>query len=287
MELDVSKNKITVHCKNCEIKFLKDKIEVKRTNNHFCSNKCSREYNIILQAKLSQKRKDEYYLNPKKCINCQEAIEYERKCEKKYCSTKCSAIYTQKNRGHHKWTDKGKKYLSDLAKNQIHTKHGSHLVCPNCKIQFYKHKKSKQIYCSHVCWSQYVKNNHLLRNKVGGFREKGGRGKQGWYKGYYCNSSWELAWVIYNLEHGVKFIRNKKGFPYIFNNKKFNFFPDFIIESTNEYVEIKGYLDGKNKAKIDAFPHKLNVIDKNNIKTYINYVTERYGEDFINLYELK
>jgi len=31
------------------------------------------------------------------------------------------------------------------------------------------------------------------------------RGKAGFYKGYHCMSSWELAYVIYNLEHNVSF----------------------------------------------------------------------------------
>lgn len=36
-----------------------------------------------------------------------------------------------------------------------------------------------------------------------------GRSKCGTYRGIYCRSSWELAFVIYNLEHGINFIANK------------------------------------------------------------------------------
>ena len=28
-----------------------------------------------------------------------------------------------------------------------------------------------------------------------------GYGKHGWYKEYWCDSSWELAYVIYNLDY--------------------------------------------------------------------------------------
>jgi hypothetical protein len=277
--------KILVNCKECNVEFLKNASEVKRTNNHYCSNKCSREHNYKLQKISLEKRKNEYYNNPKKCINCDSIIEFDNKNKNNYCSIKCAAIYTQRNGGHHKWSDEGKRILSSLAKNREHLKQGLYLNCPNCKNSFYVHKKSKQIYCSQNCRNEYVKVHGLLKGKVGGYREKGGRGKQGWYKGYYCNSSWELAWVIFNLEHNIKFKRNTARFPYVYNNKSYNFYPDFILESTNEYFEIKGYLDNKNKAKINSFPFKLNVIDKHKIKMYIDYVTSKYGKDFINLYE--
>ncbi|MEI7942893.1 MAG: hypothetical protein WCH76_06985 [Candidatus Riflemargulisbacteria bacterium] len=45
--------------------------------------------------------------------------------------------------------------------------------------------------------------------KSGGYRRKSGRGKHGWYKGIWCDSSWELAWVMYHLDHGIPFERNK------------------------------------------------------------------------------
>ena len=37
----------------------------------------------------------------------------------------------------------------------------------------------------------------------GGYRKGSGRRKKGWYKGFWCDSSWELAWVIYQIEHDI------------------------------------------------------------------------------------
>ena len=37
----------------------------------------------------------------------------------------------------------------------------------------------------------------------GGLRPGSGRGKMGYYKGYYCRSSWELAWIVYQIEHNI------------------------------------------------------------------------------------
>jgi endogenous inhibitor of DNA gyrase (YacG/DUF329 family) len=278
-------SKILVNCKKCNIEFLKYKSEIKRTNNHFCSNKCSVEFNgKTISPQLKLYRVEKYNLNPNKCGYCNTNLEYSRR-NNKFCSTKCAAIENQKFGGHKKWDIEGKKRLSELAKKQIRVKTRKSILCPHCNNNFLKTEKSKQIYCSQNCRNEYVKVNGLLKGKRGGYREKGGRGKQGWYKGYYCNSSWELAWVIFNLEHNIKFKRNTAGFPYVYNNKSYNFYPDFILESTNEYFEIKGYLDNKNKAKINSFPFKLNVIDKHKIKMYIDYVTSKYGKDFINLYE--
>lgn len=261
--------------------------------NHFCSNVCSREHNKhTIADHLPQKhemRREEYYKSPKKCLHCNSAIPFEKRYDNNYCSSKCAAIYTQKNGGHHRWTDVEKKILSDKSKTIIgfyknNPKTGNYLNCPICQLPFYKTKKSKRICCSHKCYGEWAVKTGYMKGKSGGYRVKGGRGKQGWYKGYYCNSSWELAWVVYQLEHGVNFKRNTDGFQYEFAGKKLKFFPDFILEN-GDYVEVKGYMDDKVEAKFAYFPHKLQVIGKNDIGPFIQYVEKKYGKDYIKLYE--
>ena len=124
--------------------------------------------------------------------------------------------------------------------------------------------------------------------KAGGLRSRSGRGKKGWYKGYWCDSSWELAWVIYQLEHGFKFDRNWNGFKYFYENETHLYYPDYIIE--NHYYEIKGRrsyedLDEKNKEKINQFEGNLSVLYSKDMKPYLDYVIQKYGNDFIKLYE--
>lgn len=118
----------------------------------------------------------------------------------------------------------------------------------------------------------------------GGYRQGGGRGKHGWYKGVWCDSSWELAWVIYHLEHNISFIRNQTKFPYRFEGNHFTYTPDFRMPDES-YVEIKGWSDAKTAEKIAQFPHKLVVLKEKEIKPYISYVVGKYGRDFIRLYE--
>lgn len=113
------------------------------------------------------------------------------------------------------------------------------------------------------------------------------RAKHGWYKGYYCDSSWELAYLIYNLEHGITISRNKESFEYSYENKSHLYFPDFKLNDTT-YVEIKGYATKKDIEKWKAFPdnYDLIIINHEKIKIYLDYVISKYGEDFYTLYEV-
>ena len=120
----------------------------------------------------------------------------------------------------------------------------------------------------------------------GGCKIGSGRGKCGWYGGYYCQSSWELAWVIYYLDHNLKFKRNVEGFEYTFENKKHRYYPDFILED-GSYVEIKGYNSIQWEEKKKQFPHTLLIIGKEEIKLYLNYTIGKYGKDFIKLYKME
>ena len=122
----------------------------------------------------------------------------------------------------------------------------------------------------------------------GGLRRGSGRGKKGWYKGYWCDSSWELAWVIYNLEHNINFERNHEGFEYIYKGKKRKYYPDFIINEI--YYEIKGRrcyeeMDNENKEKIKQFKKELKVLYTKDMKPYLTYTKTQYGINFTNLYE--
>jgi hypothetical protein len=135
-------------------------------------------------------------------------------------------------------------------------------------------------------WNHSKESIEKMKNnpKCGGLRHGAGRGKKGWYKGYWCDSSWELAWVIYNLDHKIKFKRNKEGFDYIFENNQHKYYPDFILED-GTYVEIKGYYNERSKIKQQQFNYNLELIDNKKINKYLNYVIEQYGNNFIKLYE--
>lgn len=117
----------------------------------------------------------------------------------------------------------------------------------------------------------------------GGLTNGGGKGIKGWYKGFFCDSSWELAYVIYCLDHDLNLTRNTEKFKYEFEGLEKNYVPDFICEGS--YVEIKGFNSDEWKAKLGAFPHKITVIYKDEIKFYLDYAKNKYGSNFTDLYD--
>lgn len=120
--------------------------------------------------------------------------------------------------------------------------------------------------------------------KLGGYNPKGGRGKKGRYKGVWCDSSWELAWVIYAVDHNLEFKKNTEKFPYEFNGETLYYIPDFIL-ANGEYVEIKGYQTDQVSAKIEHFPHVLTVLREQEIKQYLSYAVSKFGKNFTEVYE--
>jgi len=128
------------------------------------------------------------------------------------------------------------------------------------------------------------KISETAKKTNGGYRKGSGRGKKGYYKGFWCDSSWELAFVIYNIDHGIIFERNTKSFQYEYQGQIKKYMPDFIINNT--FIEIKGYYTEQFKSKIDHFKNDLIVIDKYSIKSYIDYVIKQYGKDYTRLYDI-
>lgn len=118
--------------------------------------------------------------------------------------------------------------------------------------------------------------------KLGGYVQGSGRGKKGWYKGFFCDSSWELAYVIYCLEHNIKIVRNTEKRQYTWKNRVKNYIPDFIVEGS--LVEVKGYKTEQWLAKIKANPD-VKVLYEQELKPVLDYVKNKYGKNFIDLYE--
>jgi hypothetical protein len=139
-----------------------------------------------------------------------------------------------------------------------------------------KSNNQKKVYCSIKC-----------NPKVGGYRKGSGRGKSGWYKGIYCDSSWELSYVMYCKDNNIDIVRNKSFFEYEWNNKTRKFYPDFLVEGS--LVEIKGYSTKQWKSKLSSFPSNLSlkVLYKKDIKKYIDYAESHYSKDFIKFYTKK
>lgn len=108
----------------------------------------------------------------------------------------------------------------------------------------------------------------------------GGNGKRGYYKGLYCMSSWELAFVVYHLEQGCAVEQCKEHFEYEMDGKKHLYTPDFKIG--NVYYEIKNWHRPDTDFKIKSFPKdkKLILIEGSQNKIYLDFVKTKYGTKF-------
>lgn len=121
---------------------------------------------------------------------------------------------------------------------------------------------------------------------MGGYRKGSGRSKSGYYKGIYCGSTYELCWVIYNIDHQIEFTRfsgklEKDGVTY---------YPDFLLSDGKTIIETKGYekqesVDKKTKVA-ESFGYIVNVLRKDDLQYIFDYVTETYNtKKFYQLYD--
>lgn len=201
---------------------------------------------------------------------------------RKNCSRACANSKT--------WTEQDKLKKSIANKNSEkhklaslkHIKYESVHICLFCKGQFKTRNKNKK-FCNRECQNSGQKLGLFhITSPLGGYRKGSGIGKSGWYKGIYCDSSWQLAYVIYHLEHGLNISRNKQKRTYIWNNEQHIYIPDFITDQG--LVQIKGY---KNKQWNEKYKNNtdIKVLYKQQIKPYLDYVVNKYGSNFIELYE--
>ena len=154
--------------------------------------------------------------------------------------------------------------------------------CRYCHKEFCPSKTTLRSYkyCSEECKQKYHKEVYLP--KLGGYRKGSGHGKSGWYKGIYCDSSWELAFVIYYLEHNLNIKRCKEIRKYYYNNREYKYFPDFITD--DGLIEIKGYSNEQWEAKQQQNTD-VKTLYKSDIQLYLDYVIKKYGNNFVELYD--
>jgi hypothetical protein len=152
-------------------------------------------------------------------------------------------------------------------------------LCVRCGAHFEVQPHSTKKFCSHYC-SQKGKN----KENTGGYRPGSGRAKPGYYKGIYCGSTWELAWVIYQLDHNISFKRFEGALEY----DGIKYVPDFL--QNGKIIEIKGYespqsVDRKNKV---ALMHGYEVIVKrrDDLREEFRWMKEHYlSENWHTLYD--
>lgn len=241
---------------------------------------CSRKCHISDQSQISKQQaavrrealEKQYRENPKYCRHCQAALSFEQRGQQD-CSRSCSASYRNKLRVHSE-ESKAKRSLkaranpSGFAKSRIGGANRKGIyrtprvtrVCITCSQKFTIIASDGRKTCSKEC------------TRIGGARHGSGRAKTGYYQGIYCGSTYELAYLIWHLDHNKRIERCAKHFEYVWNDKTHNYYPDFEVDG--QIYEIKGRILDVDYVKIKAANAVL--VDRIAMLPYIDYVSRTY-----------
>lgn len=207
----------------------------------------------------------------------------------KTCSSECSHKLSTQNTD---W-DKTKKNISEALKGCQSVIKGKirvngqwvndpnwkpYRVCPICGKQ-YKNKKLR--YCSEECKKigKFNRLSNLAKQRhLGGYEPNSiKKHHHGNYKGVHCDSSWELAYLVWCLEHNITIERCSEIRYYTIDTKIYRYFPDFKVN--NEIIEIKGYYSKIAKIKAEQNPD-IKVLLYDDIKEMLEYTISKYGKNF-------
>ena len=151
------------------------------------------------------------------------------------------------------------------------------MICLHCNKTF----KTKPALSTHIKFCNQNPDRETKSN-IGGYREGSGRSKSGYYKGIYCGSTYELCWVIYQIDHNRAFERFKG----CLERDNLKYFPDFI--QGGKIIEIKGYEQvEKVLAKTElanSFGFEVSLLKREDLVNEFEWVKNNYT--YTQLYEL-
>lgn len=239
----------------------------------------------LFYARIKQHEKS-CHLNPdkiKRCLNCNNII----KTGNKFCSRSCSNSYSNKNR---KLSSKTKDKISLSRRGKYLGQYTYEIICPVCKNITYHRTYEKDKFtiekaCSKECHKRLLSKK--LKGKSGGYRKRSGYGKYGYYKGIFCNSSYELIFLAYHINIGSNIKRCKLKIPYVYNKEPHFYHPDFDIDGI--IYEIKGYWKNKVGSKLKAARecgYNIKILYKKDIEHMEKYLKNKYGfSNILDLYD--
>jgi predicted nucleic acid-binding Zn ribbon protein len=258
-------------CAICGKPFLKGIRWLSRTPVHICSKECNLKYRAVKRQEDQNQRLIAWQAQNNRCANCGKVMT-EFYGSGKFCSRSCA-----NSRNHSDITkNKISKTLDMLYNDSLfesvsecvpiqQTKQArikyesSPKICIVCGNSIAYNKRHRQT-CSDDCYKLLVASKAKI-NGLGGLTDGcGNYSKHGKYKGIKCDSTYELVFLIYCLDHNISIIRNTKYFSYIFDGKERKYYPDFYLPEANLYVELKGYKDARVDLKLQAVKNSGNNI---------------------------
>lgn len=76
----------------------------------------------------------------------------------------------------------------------------------------------------------------------------------------HYQSTYEREFMRLLDDHNILWKRNTKRFPYLLDDKKHNYIPDFYLPEANIYVETKGFIRKADPIKFEAFPEDQTLV---------------------------
>lgn len=247
------------------------------------------------QDEFINRKKEKYELeNPLqnyllKCVIC--GNEYQLQLRKKqyeqgtYRKTCCNECSHKLGALHTNLEEKNKKISKSMIGNIPSNRSEDFSYYRRCKycgnIFDIRIRNSKSFFCSNDCMhkSKHIKLSEAAKKyNFGGYQPNSIKNYHtGNYKGIHCDSSWELAYLVYCLEHNIDIRRCTEVRYYELNNKKCKYFPDFIVD--NKIIEIKGYFDTVAQIKSEQNPD-IKVLLYDDLKESLEYTINKYGDKF-------
>lgn len=257
------------YCTHCGKQILK-------RYNIFCDKSCSAKY---CNSRRERKKKK---FSEKECQFCGKLFSHK---SNKCCSRKCSARLGNSTRKpmsaeqklkisrtiEKLYFDNPEKFSGPKTINYGRRKPPNINICRICKKEFSTYSRYR-INCSDAC----LRIDRGIR--AGNLKRVGNWGKQGHYQQIHCDSTYELAFLLWALRENKNIFRCKLRIPYFYNNSIHHYTPDFQID--DQIIEIKGYVDERALLKLEAAKQiglKINMITQKEIKFYTEYVRKHYG----------
>lgn len=203
----------------------------------------------------------------------------------RFCSDFCAHARRQSEQSRIKVSETLKKSKDFILLKNKEKYYSKQKICMVCGLPI-EYEKRRNKTCSKECYNKFlIANGKYVAEKSIGKNKYRRNFKWGTYNGFICDSSWELAFVIYQLENGFNISQCKEFFPYTYKDKQHLYLPDFIVNGI--YYEIKGYFREVDIEKKNQFPRdkELKILFEKDIKLYLKYAKEKYGEEFYRLYD--
>ena len=229
----------------------------------------------------------------KQCKSLNSLKQHEIRCKENPNHIKCNGQHQPR-----KFNNLGRVWINNINENKFIKQEELDLYLKNGWIKGINSQLKEKIKKSHIGKSsgkckdpqkelerKQKISNSMKGNKNWMFNKKHGNAKQGWYNKIHCDSTWELAFLVYYVEHNLNIKRCDIKYNFNWEDSIHKYIPDFITDEG--IIEIKGRKSKKSLEKEKQFPN-VKVIDEYLIKPYLDYVINKYGEEFWKiLYENK